>query len=288
MSKKIVSYSQLSMYNSCPHRWYLTYVKNLSKYESNIHLIFGSSIHTVLQSYLDVLYNKTLAEADEMDLEKMLIDELKKEFIKAKEKSGVSPCTKEEMIEFYNDGVEILRWFKKHKSDYFSKKGYELIGCEIPLEIDLNKNVTFSGFIDIVIKDKISNKILIKDFKTATRGWNDYQKKDENKIQQMVLYKKFYSDLYNVSMDDINIEYIILKRKLQENSYYPQKRVQTFVPPSGTVTTNKVMNKLNEFINNCFTEEGEYIDKKYYKNVSDSNCKYCEFNENTELCDKKN
>jgi hypothetical protein len=276
------------MYHNCPHQWYLSYVKQVSSKESNIYLIFGSSLHTVLQLYLYIVYNGTILEADKMDLEKMLLDELKKEFSRAKEKSGVNPSTKEQLMEFYFDGIEILRWFKKHKSDYFGKKGYKLIGYEIPVDVPLNENITFKGFIDIALKDTIGNRILIKDFKTSTQGWNQYQKKDENKIQQMVLYKKMYSEKYNVDIDSIDIEYIILKRKLYENTDYPQKRIQKFSPPSGRVTMNKVMNNLNEFINNCFTKDGEYVDKQYYKNASDKVCRFCEFNKNETLCDKKN
>lgn len=288
MSKKSVSYSQIMKYHNCPHDWYLTYVKKASTFEENIHLLFGSSMHTVLQLYLYVVYNGTVADADAMDLDGMLLEQLKKEFSRAKEKSGVNPCTKEQLMEFYVDGMEILRWFKKHRGDYFGKKGYELIGYEIPLEVPLHNNLNFLGYIDIVIKDTVGNRILIKDFKTSTQGWNEYQKKDETKIQQMVLYKKMYSEKYNVPIDSIDIEYIILKRKLYENVDYPQKRIQKFSPPSGRVTVNKVMNNLNEFINNCFTPDGQYIEKQYYKNANDKVCRFCEFRERIDLCDKKN
>lgn len=288
MAKNTVSHSQIMKYHNCPHDWYLSYVKKLSTYEENIHLIFGSAMHTVLQLYLYVVYNGTVAEADSMDLEKMLLEQLKKEFSRAKEKSGINPSTKEQLMEFYVDGIEILRWFKKHRGDYFGKKGYELIGYEIPLDVQLTENIKFLGYIDIVIRDTVANKILIKDFKTSTQGWNQYQKKDESKIQQMVLYKKMYAEKYNVSVDNIEIEYIILKRKLYENTDYPQKRVQKFSPPSGRVTMNKVMNNLNEFINNCFTNDGEYIDKKYYKNASDKVCRFCEFKDRPDLCDRTN
>ena len=288
-SKKTVSYSQISMYHQCQYKWYLTYVEKKGKSEDNIYLIFGSSIHTVLQKYLNSVYNGTVSEADSMDLEKLLFDELKLEFKKSFEKNGTFPASKDEMSEFLQDGFEILRWFKKHRGDYFSKKGYKLLGCEIPIIINLKNNLQFIAYIDIVLQDIIGNRILIKDFKTSTRGWNEYQKKDESKIQQMVLYKKFYSEKYGIPLDNIDIEYIILKRKLNENSYYPQKRIQTFSPASGTVTTSKVINNLNLFINECFTEEGEYnFNRTYFKNANDKNCKYCEFSNNKSICDKLN
>src|SRR3989344_7592221 len=92
-SKKNISYSQIMMYHMCPHKWYMTYVKNMATNEANIFLLFGSSMHTVIQLYLYVIYNGTIAEADKMDLDKMLLDELKKEFRRAKENSGVNPST---------------------------------------------------------------------------------------------------------------------------------------------------------------------------------------------------
>ena len=49
--------------------------------------------------------------------------------------------TKEDMIEFYNHGLLIIDYFKKHRGEHFSKRGYSLIGCEIPVELDLQKNI---------------------------------------------------------------------------------------------------------------------------------------------------
>jgi len=286
--KTTVSYSQIMMYHTCQHQWYLKYVKKEGTFEENIYLIFGSAMHAILQNYLYVVYNKTAKEADELDLEKMLYEELKTQFSRVVEKSSKYPATKQELLEFYYDGVEILRWFKKHRNDYFGKKGYELVGTEIPIIVDLNENIQFVCYIDIVLRDIVGDRILIKDFKTSTRGWNQYQKKDEKKTQQMVLYKKMYSEKFNISVDNIDIEYIILKRKLYENVDYPQKRVQKFTPASGKPTINRVMGNVNEFVNNCFTEDGEPVDKTYYKNASDNNCRFCEFASNPNLCDKTN
>ena len=56
---------------------------------------------------------------------------------------------------------------------------------------------------DVVIRNKISGKIVIIDLKTATRGWTDFQKKDFNKKSQLLIYKKFYSELFDVPLDKI-------------------------------------------------------------------------------------
>ena len=67
-----ISYSQISMYSDCPLRWKLNYVDKLKISESNIHLIFGSAMHEVIQHYLNVMYAETAKKADEIDLNKML------------------------------------------------------------------------------------------------------------------------------------------------------------------------------------------------------------------------
>ena len=69
-----ISYSQLSMYNGCPLRWKLNYVDKLSIFESNIYLIFGTAMHEVIQTYLEVMYNDSAKNADVLDLDEMFRD----------------------------------------------------------------------------------------------------------------------------------------------------------------------------------------------------------------------
>ena len=69
-----ICYSQISMFNECPLRWKLNYIDNLSISESSIHLIFGTAMHEVLQTYLEVMYNDSIKNADLLNLEEMLQD----------------------------------------------------------------------------------------------------------------------------------------------------------------------------------------------------------------------
>ena len=43
------------------------------------------------------------------------------------------------------------------------------------------------------MKDEISGKIKIIDIKTSSRAWNKYQKANEVKNDQLLLYKEYYS-----------------------------------------------------------------------------------------------
>jgi hypothetical protein len=234
------------------------------------------------------MYSESIKKANELPMEEMLMLEMKKNYIQAKEKfEGVNLTTADEMREFYLQGCEMIDYFKKKRSMYFSKKGYELVGIEKPLNYKLPKNINFVGFMDVVIKDTIRDRIKIIDIKTSTMGWNKWIKADKNKTNQLLLYKQFYSKQYNFPLDKIDVEFFIVKRKLYENMDYPQRRIQTFEPANGTPSLNKVSVSLKEFIDECFDDKGKHNEQHTYKKiVSTKNCKYCDFRDKPELCDR--
>ena len=271
------------MFSECPQRWKLNYIDKLRVFETNIFLIFGTAMHEVIQTWLEVMYNDSIKNADKLNLEQRLHDKLIEGFKKAKEEEGKDPCTLEQLREFFQDGVDILDFVKKRRADYFSKRGYKLIGCEVPIDVDLRKNVKMVGYLDIVILDEFHNTLKIYDIKTSTQGWNKWQKKDENKTQQLLLYKQFYAKQYNHPIDKIEVEYFIVKRRLWENAMFPQKRVQKFSPASGTVSMNKVAKRLDTFLDLAFDDNGEQITENIIATPSKKACKWCEFRK-TEHC----
>jgi hypothetical protein len=277
-----ISYSQISMYSDCPFRWKLNYVDKISARESNIFLIFGTAMHEVLQTYLEIMYNDSAKNADMLNLEEMLRDKLVEQFKIAEEQDGKAPCTKEQLMEFFDDGVNIIDFFKKRRAEYFSKRDWELIGCEIPIEVDLKNDIKMIGYLDVVMRHIPTDSIKIIDIKTSTMGWNKWMKADENKTQQLLLYKQFYSKMYNHPIERIEVEYFIVKRKLYENVDFPQKRVQKFSPASGKPSMNKVNTKLIKFIGEAFTVDGEKRNDMV-ATPSKKACRWCEFNK-TEHC----
>ena len=283
MAKNKISYSQLSMFSECPLRWKLNYIDDLKVSEPSIHLLFGTAMHEVIQSWLEVMYYDSVKNADKLNLEQRLHDKMFEQFQIEKERFGKNPCTLEEMKEFFNDGVAILDFVKKKRAEYFSKRGYKLIGCEVPIEVDLKKNIKMVGYLDLVILDEISNTLKIYDIKTSTRGWNKWMKKDENKTQQLLLYKQFYAKQYNHPIDKIEVEYFIVKRKLWEEAMFPQKRVQKFSPASGKPSMNKVAKRLDNFLEIAFDDEGNRISDNITPTPSKKACKWCEFRK-TEYC----
>ena len=290
-----ISYSQMSIFRSCAHRWKLQYKDKIKKFDSSIHTVFGTSIHESLQHYLDVAYEKSFAAANrEIDLNEdfqhRFISEYQSQYKKNK---NTQFSDAGEMREFFEDGVAILDWFKKKRSRYFNKKGTYLVGCEVPIVIAPNKmfsNVLYMGYLDVVTYNERTDTFKIIDIKTSTKGWNSYAKKDENKQFQLLLYKQFFSEQYNIPLDKIEIEFFIVKRKVlswdDSNIMSPHQayRVQTFTPPSGKIKLNKAKTAINEFIKECFNSNGNIKEKNYPATPSKWNCTFCPFKEEQELC----
>jgi hypothetical protein len=180
-----------------------------------------------------------------------------------------------EMIEFTNDGFAIIDEFLKRKGSHFKKKDTELVGIEMKLNYKLPKDKRFVWFMDVVIQDKKSCRMKVIDIKSSTMGWNKYMKADKNKTNQLLLYKHFMAKQLEISEDKIDVEYLILKRRLYENMMYPQKRIQAFSPASGKPSVNKVMNRLQEFIDECYDDKGKIIAHDYEKCEKHKKCRSC-------------
>ncbi len=271
-----ISYSQFSQWDKCPYTWKLNYVDKAETFKGNIYTLFGSAVHETIQAYLVCYYERTIKEADNLPLKDILQYRMEENYKISKEQHGDDfEVSLDEMKEFFNDGCNIIDEFLKRKSGYFPKKNTELVGIEIGLNHRVSDSIKFRGYMDVVIHNKTTGRIKIIDIKTATMGWNKYMKADKNKTNQLLLYKYFFSKEKEISIDKIDVEYLILKRRLYENFDYPQKRIQTFSPASGKPSINKVMNRLQEFIDECFDEDGNVVDNDYEKCEKHKKCILC-------------
>ena len=187
--QKNVSYSQMSIFRGCPYRWKLQYKDKIKVFTSSIHTVFGTAVHEVLQHYLDVMFDTSAASADRIDLEELFNEKFIEEYqSQYKRNNNQHFSSAEEMREFYEDGIGILNWFKKKRAKYFSRRGWHLVGCEVPLVISPNKmynNIKYTGFLDVVLYNEKYNTFKIIDIKTSTRGWKERDKKNEDKQYQL-------------------------------------------------------------------------------------------------------
>ena len=283
-----VSFSQYSTFSTCPRMYKHQYIDKLGESSSNIHTIFGTACHEVIQHYLSVFYGVSKKQAGELNLDKMLLESMRKEFVKENEKmSEGTPCTQLELEEFFGDGRRIIEWFVKHVDKLYTKSGYELVGIEVPLNYEIKPGVHFIAFVDIILREIGSGEIVIIDLKTSTSGWNKYQKEDKIKNAQILIYKKFYSDLFAIPMQKIRVEFQIMKRKLSEDSPYPIPRISKHIPANGKPSVMKAYDEFMVFIDTVFDEVGDRrLNIEYIKTPGKNkkNCKYCEFFER-KICD---
>ena len=285
MGKKTISYSQMNMYKNCPLQWKLAYLDGIKEFIPNMFLVFGTAMHEVLQKYIHTMYNESIVNADKLDLNKMLSDTMASEYkSRVEEFDNKHFSCKEEMSEFYTEGVEILNYFKRKRGAYFSKKNTELVGIEMPIlhDVEGNDKLMIMGFADLVIKE--GDRLKIIDIKTSIFGWRPKKKKQEG--DQLRLYKRYFSKQYDVDESLIDVEYFIVKRKLYENLDFPQKRIQVYTPPAGKPSMNKTTKILTDFISNSFTVDGKKNKEGSYPAYK-TGCTYCPFKKRHDLCDPK-
>lgn len=278
--KKVVSFSQFTMFESCKKKYKLRYIDKLAKSTGNIHSVFGTSIHETIQTFLKVMYGESKKAALNINLDALLYENLVIAFQDEQKKmDGDPPCTKEELIEFYEDGQNILHYFTGKLQKFYPKQGYELVAIEYRLEEEVKPGVIFWGFIDVVLRDKISGKEIVIDLKTSTRGWGSYKKNDKVGTSQVLLYKKLYSEKENIELNDIGVEYQIMKRKLNPDSQWPIPRISKFVPANGKPSVNKAWTRFMEFVDYVFDEEGNYRTDRVFEASPSKLCDWCIFKE---------
>ena len=286
--EKAISYSQMSMYRSCPKKWALQYRDGHKISEQSIHMTFGTAIHEAIQHYLDIMYDSSAAAADRVNIEEYFEERFRETYLKDyKSNKNVHFSNPAEMKEFYDDGINILTYFKKKRGSYFHKKGWHLVKCELPLLVSPNpayKNVLYRGYLDVVLYHEPTNTIKILDIKTSTKGWSDKEKKNEDKQFQLILYKKLFAEQYNFPIENIEVEFFIVKRKLYESSDYVIPRIQTFKPASGKIKISRAEKAMNEFIENVFTKDANFKEITLTPNPSKWNCGFCPYKNKKELC----
>ena len=282
-----ISWSQFQTWSTCPYKWKLNYIDKNRIWTDSIHTIYGKAFHDTLEHYLFVMYNESIKKADEIDLPNMLVDKVKEHYIKGvKNAKGKHFSTQSELTEFCVQGAKGLTWFKKHRDQYFQKKNWELLGIEVELDTQY-KTVNVLGYIDVLLRNTKTGKIKVIDLKTSTRGWKR-EKTDPMKKGQLLFYKKFIAEKYNIPEDMVTVEFIIVKRMVWENSDFPTKYIQRFEPPSGKISLNRTFKNIDIFISECFNQDGSYrIDTEYRKLGVNNKCKWCEFKSKPKLCDRK-
>ena len=95
---------------------------------------------------------------------------------------------------------------------------------------------------------------------------------DKNKTDQLLLYKSFYSKQHDVPLDRIDVEYFIVKKENFTKVWTFQRRVRDICTPNGKPSINKVINRLQHFMNECYNDDGTFKDVNYEKCRTKKDC----------------
>jgi PD-(D/E)XK nuclease superfamily len=278
-----ISYSQFTTYKDCALKFEKKYVQGDYRSDYNINLTFGTSMHEVTQKFVQQLYTSPKI-AQKLDLEQFLYERMCQNYTETVAKNSGKDFSNEiEMKEFYQDGCNILNELKQDCDKYFPKT-FKHIGSEIHLVSSILEgfDLNFQAFIDDTFYDTVNDTIILYDYKTSSRGWSDSDRSNEYKLAQLRLYKYFISKIFDIDLQDIEIKFVILKRKVYAGSgKYPSKHITGFIPASGKKKIDESFDLIKNFVELNFDKSGSYL-KTFHReaNPSKFNCNYCPFKTN--------
>jgi len=284
---RIISYTQFSTYSQCPRRWYLERTLK-PKFVPSIHVAYGEAMHMAVQKYLIDTYTNSAKYGKEHDYLPYLTDCMVDMYTKYYKVSNEHFSTPDELEEYTLDGHACLLEFKTKQSLMFPTRKSKLHGIELPINVYPHPDfptVKFTGFIDILTEYTAHGTYDGYDVKTSTSGWSDLDKKDSTKTSQLLLYKKYASEQYEIPIDKIVFSYIILKKNPKLYDGEPVSRIQLHDPAQSERTCNSVHAKLLGFIEDVFESDGKIQNKEYPATSHDGrSCKFCPFNNDNVNC----
>lgn len=278
---KHISYSSISTFQSCPKKWHYQYNHKMVPFKTSIHTLFGNAMHETIQEWLRVMYFETAKEANNMDLNAYLYDQMVKAFKRAKALEGPAldkGITAKVMEEFWLDGKHILEYLKKNRAGYFSTRKMQLVGIETLLYQDIVPGIKFKGLVDLVFYHPLADRWTIMDIKTSTRGWSADDKKDDKKIAQVVLYKEFFAKQFDIDPEKIDLEYFVVKRRIPKNADFAamQRRVQTFSPSTGPRITKRHRERFKQTLDQILDVNFDFVDHSQNSTPDKFECKFCD------------
>ena len=243
-----ISYSELKVWNECPHKHKLKYADGINNFLGNEFTVFGTAIHSTCEK---------AAQTGSIETEKYFtlsfLNEI--ENIKAK---GVSLDSKL-LVEMEKQGKMLSTRVIPTLSDVFGD--YEVFSTEEELYLPMVEyDQNFKGYIDLVLKSR--GKYHIIDWKSCSWGWPARKRSDKILSYQLTLYKHFFAKKHQIEPENIETYFALLKRTAKKN------QVEVFRVTSGPKKIQNALNLLRKALYNISREN-------YIKNRT--SCDMCEF-----------
>ena len=272
MVGKHISYSEWKNWSICPYYHKLTYIDKVKQFQGNIHTAFGKALHTLCE--------ETLTKTEQYKSSEKIITLLKKEFVKELKALPVEEQQRANndfnLREWMDKGIEIIPDLYRTLVDKFGKLGedWHVLAAEEklyePISEFTDAEKKFKGFIDLVVMSNKDKKVHLIDWKTCSWGWKREKKSDTTLAYQLVFYKHFYAQKYDVEPKDLECHFVLLKRTAK-----PGSKVEFVRVTAAKKRTQDAMKTLTTALYNITNE-------RYIKNRNSCvNCKQrpgaCEF-----------
>ena len=246
--KSVISFSELVDHVECSFRHKLKHIDKIDKFEENVNTNFGTALHDSCEHYLK---NREMRYEIALDY-----------IIEAWEKFNL-PNMGDWMIQA-NAILEAVPGFLDTRFP-----GWECFDAEERLEesIEEHKDVRFKGYIDGIIKH--DGLYWIIDWKTSTKGWNDYKKKDEKLKMQLILYSEYWGNKHNIPLEKIRVGFAVMNRDLKN-----PERIEFFTFDVDKKRQKKTLNVLNNSISMIKSRKHfkEWKNKKF-----PGSCRFCDY-----------
>lgn len=216
-----ISYSELKNWCQCPFYHKLVNIDKVKVFEGNEYTAFGTALHSVCEDLL--------TEEVELSENELFVQKFREEIKKLK----TEELDKKLIISMFQQGEKLSEKAIPALEEYFGE--YEVIRAEEKLyePIDDFEDYLFKGYIDLVIKT--GDQYHIIDWKTCSWGWDARKKADKMIVYQLILYKHFFCEKYNIDPKNVHTHFALLKRTSKKNI------VELFEVTSGSKRTDNAL-----------------------------------------------
>ena len=198
-----ISYSELKNWHHCPFYHKLVNIQKLKVFEGNEYTAFGTALHSVCEDLL----------TDEVDIPKPELfnqkfrDEIKK--LKSEE------INKKLIVDMFAQGGKLSEQVLPSLENYFDDCEVFMAEEKLYEPISGTDDYLFKGYVDLIIKEGDNYHII--DWKTCSWGWDSRKRSDKMILYQLVLYKHFFCQKYDISPDMVHTHFGLLKRTSKKN-----------------------------------------------------------------------
>ena len=213
-----LNYSKINAYLFCHYLYKFVYLDG--KYvKHNPKTSFGISIHKALKEY-------ALKKAD---LRNLL-------YLYEENWSNVGYDNPRDMIEYYENGVEILKKFYEYDTKNYS----EVLFCEEFFEIDIGDGFELKGTVDRVEKNS-DGSVNIIDYKM---GFDEEKENPGNfrNYLQLEIYAYGISKKYNLKVSKIGYYFISIPKKVLLDYSYDPKLIDN-IKKIGSMMRENIINQ---------------------------------------------